>query len=82
MDLQQWLSTLTHELGLDDVTLDDEVVRTLLDLARDCAHEIERVAAPLSTYLVGVAVGRGAQVEYASGRATALLPGSGPADPG
>ena len=34
-------------------------VSTLLDLARDAAHEVERVAAPLTTFLAGVAVGLG-----------------------
>ena len=46
---------------------------TLLDLARDAAHEIERPAAPLTTFLVGVAVGRGATLEGAASTATALL---------
>lgn len=82
MDLTQWLSTLADELGLDDASMDDEVVRTLLDLTRDCAHEVEKVAAPLSAYLIGVAVGRGAGVGEASERATRLLLGAGPPDAG
>ena len=45
----------------------------MLDLARDAAHEIERPAAPLTTFLVGVAVGRGATLEGAASTATALL---------
>ena len=56
-------------------------MHTLLDLARDSAHEIERVAAPLTTYLVGVAVGRGralgpaaAQVTDAGSAASRLPP--------
>jgi hypothetical protein len=32
----------------------------VLDLARDVAHGVLRPAAPLSTYLLGLAVGRGA----------------------
>ncbi len=78
MDLRQWLDTLAQELGLDDAALDDDAIRTLLDLTRDCAHEVEKVAAPLSSYLVGVAVGRGAGLQDASARATALLATSGP----
>lgn len=78
MDLQRWLSTLTRELGLEELPFDDEVVQTLLDLARDCAHEVERVAAPLSTYLVGVAVGRGAALSEVSRTATGLLLEAGP----
>jgi hypothetical protein len=55
------------------VPLGDEVVRRLLDLARDSAHQVTRVSAPLTTFLVGVAVGRGASLETAAMRATALL---------
>ena len=72
MNLDQWLQALSAELGIDDITFDNDTVHTLLDLARDTAHEVERVAAPLSTFLVGVAVGRGETIGGASARATAL----------
>jgi hypothetical protein len=48
-------------------------VHILLDLARDSAHEVERVAAPLTTFLVGIAVGRGAALGGTAATATALL---------
>ena len=73
MELKHWLTTLSAELGTSDVTMDDDAVTTLLDLARDSAHEVERVAAPLSTFLVGVAVGRGGALDAAAATATALL---------
>ena len=73
MELKQWLNTLSVELGTSDVTMDDAAVRTLLDLARDSAHEVERVAAPLTTYLVGIAVGRGASLGTSAATATTLL---------
>jgi Domain of unknown function (DUF6457) len=73
MELKQWLTTLSAGLQTTDVTLDDDAVHILLDLARDSAHEVERVAAPLTTYLVGIAVGRGASLGSAAARATALL---------
>jgi hypothetical protein len=73
MDLKQWLTTLAAELETSDVTMDDNTVRTVLDLARDSAHEVERVAAPLTTFLVGIAVGRGAALSTAAATATALL---------
>ena len=60
MELKQWLTNLSAELEISDIPLDDDAVHTLLDLARDSAHEVERVAAPLTTFLVGIAVGRGA----------------------
>jgi hypothetical protein len=73
MDLKQWLSTLSAELQTSDVAMDDDAVRTLLDLARDSAHEVERIAAPLTTFLVGIAVGRGAALTEAATAATTLL---------
>jgi Domain of unknown function (DUF6457) len=73
MELKQWLTTLSAELGTNDVAIDDAAVTTLLDLARDSAHEVERVAAPLTTFLVGIAVGRGAPLGTAAAAATTLL---------
>jgi Domain of unknown function (DUF6457) len=73
MELKQWLTTLSAGLQTTDVALDDDAVHILLDLARDSAHEVERVAAPLTTYLVGIAVGRGASLGSAAATATALL---------
>jgi hypothetical protein len=73
MELKYWLTTLSAELGTSDVTMDDNAVTTLLELARDSAHEVERVAAPLTTFLVGVAVGRGGALNAAVATATTLL---------
>jgi Domain of unknown function (DUF6457) len=73
MELKYWLTTLSAELGTSDVTMDDNAVTTLLELARDSAHEVERVAAPLTTFLVGVAVGRGGALNAAAATATTLL---------
>lgn len=52
--LTSWARQLATELGVEQV-LDVEAV---LDLAADAAHGIVRPAAPLTTYLVGVAVGQ------------------------
>ena len=73
MELKQWLTNLAVELDISDIPLDDDAVHTLLDLARDSAHEVERVAAPLTTFLVGIAVGRGATLGHTAATATALL---------
>jgi hypothetical protein len=81
MNLQEWLSAVSDELGLADVEITDDLVTTLLDVARDAAHEVERVAAPLTTFLLGVAVGRGADLKSAAGTTTGLLlPDPSPAD--
>ena len=73
MELKQWLTHLATELDISDIPLDDDAVHTLLDLARDSAHEVERIAAPLTTFLVGIAVGRGAALTTAAATATTLL---------
>lgn len=72
MDLDAWLRRVAAELGVDDVALDDDAVHTLLDLARDAAHQIDRPAAPLTCFLVGLAVGRGASLGSAAATATRL----------
>ncbi len=59
--LEQWVADLAAELGVDPDAVDRDVV---LDLARDAAHAVARPAAPLTTYLVGLAAGRrGGSVE-------------------
>lgn len=52
--LEDWLVELGSELGLDASALDRTLV---LDVARDVAHGIARPAAPLTTFLVGLAAG-------------------------
>lgn len=54
MDLEEWTTLACAELGLPDVA----PVAALLDLARDTAHAVARPAAPISTFLVGLAAGR------------------------
>ena len=53
--MQDWISAVREALALD-VAVD---VDTILDVARDAAHNVERPAAPVTTYLLGVAVARG-----------------------
>lgn len=52
--LTTWAAGLAADLGIEQV-LDVDAV---LDLASDAAHGVMRPAAPLTTYLVGVAVGQ------------------------
>ena len=66
--LHDWTASVAAELGLDDAV----DVRMVLDLARDAAHSVERPAAPLTTYLLGIAVGRGADPSEAAARLSAL----------
>lgn len=71
ISLQAWLDELSRELGLG-LAVDEESMHILLDLARDAAREVLRPAAPLTTFLVGVAVGRGTSLGAAAARATEL----------
>jgi len=58
VSLGAWLERLRGQLS-DGATLaiSPPEVTALLDLARVAAHTSERIAAPLSTFLVGVAIG-------------------------
>jgi hypothetical protein len=55
--LDDWTETICAELGLDAA---EGTQKTVLNLARVAAHTVERPAAPLTAYFLGVAVGRGA----------------------
>jgi hypothetical protein len=54
--MNDWIAAVQKELGLD-VSFDADAI---LDAARDAAHTIERKAAPVTTYLMGVAAAHGA----------------------
>ena len=62
MTLDEWMESAAGALGVELGDLGGELsaVRAqLLDLARDAAHGVARPAAPLTTFLVGVALGQG-----------------------
>lgn len=59
MTLQEWTQLVSVELGIPEELNKDDIDR-LLAVARDAAHSVARPAAPLTTYLLGVAIGRGA----------------------
>jgi hypothetical protein len=67
--LDAWTEAACAALGLDPAITD---ARAVLDLARDVAHQVDRPAAPLTAFLLGVAVGRGAAVKDAAGQLQAL----------
>lgn len=54
-DLSEWSVLVRAELGLGAVDVDIDAV---LSLAGTAARAVRRPAAPLTTYLVGIAVGR------------------------
>ncbi|HUJ05603.1 MAG TPA: DUF6457 domain-containing protein [Streptosporangiaceae bacterium] len=60
--LESWTNAACAELGIDPAKVD---LRTVLDVARDVAHQVARPAAPLTAYLLGLAVGAGQPPEDA-----------------
>ncbi|GAA1822872.1 hypothetical protein GCM10009682_49060 [Luedemannella flava] len=61
--LDEWTASACRALALDPADVDPTLI---LDLARDAAHNVARPAAPITTYLLGIAVGRGADPKAAA----------------
>ena len=72
MNLHDWIDELCDVLDVE-VDLDEALI---LDLAREAAHNVERPAAPISTFLLGYAAARSdgseAEIEPLAGAATEL----------
>lgn len=68
-EIEAWVAAAGAELGLDPAEIPVTVV---LDLARDVAHQVLRPGAPVSAYLMGLAVGRGAEPAEVAARLSAL----------
>ena len=67
--LEEWIKLASAELGLSPADVDHKVV---LDVARDVAHNVVRPGAPVTAYLMGIAVGRGADPATAAARLSEL----------
>lgn len=53
--LERWLAELAEALDVSEA-IEDMDEEALLDAARVVAHSVERRAAPLSAYLIGLAM--------------------------
>jgi Domain of unknown function (DUF6457) len=62
--MQAWIDAVCAELNLPS----DVKVDLILDVARDAAHNVERPAAPVTTFLLGILVGRGMDVSEAAAK--------------
>jgi hypothetical protein len=60
--VDDWVAAVRDALGITD----EIDVALLLDVAREAAHAVARPAAPVTTYLLGLAVARGADVVSAA----------------
>ncbi len=67
--LSEWAAVACAELGVDEGLADQ---RAILDLAREVAHRVDRPAAPLTAFLLGVAVGAGQPLQPTAERLLAL----------
>ena len=66
--MNTWINAVSADLDLPaDVNVD-----VILDVARVAAHSVERPAAPVTTFLLGVAVAGGMDVSEAAARIQAL----------
>ena len=72
VNLHDWIDELSDVLDVE-TEVDEALV---LDLAREAAHNVQRTAAPITTYLLGIAVGSGAsspdEIEALAARAQLL----------
>ena len=78
-DVDAWLADVGAALGIPaNEVLPDALRDEMLGLTGEIAHRVVRLAVPLTSYLVGVAVGRGASPQEALRIVSSLLP-AGPA---
>jgi hypothetical protein len=81
--MESWIDDLARALGEQPLTPDE--VEMLLGVARDVAHGVERKITPLSTFLLGAAVGRrqggGEERSEALGATLGTLRGTMPQSP-
>lgn len=68
-ELDDWVAEASEALGVTDHV----ELTLLLDLARDVAHGVARPAAPVTAYLLGLAVARGADPATAAATLRGLL---------
>jgi hypothetical protein len=75
--IDSWTAAVCADLGIAPELVD---IRQILDLARDVAHQVDRPAAPVTAYLLGLAVGGGSTADEAAARLRTLASGwTGPA---
>lgn len=72
--LDDWIAQASGALDVPADSISTDLRNELLDLTRDVAHGVARVAGPLTCYLAGIAVGRGAEPSAAVAALAALVP--------
>ncbi|HLL64796.1 MAG TPA: DUF6457 domain-containing protein [Micromonosporaceae bacterium] len=77
--LDEWSAAAAAALGVQGFDAADR--QLVLELAKVVAHGVVRPGAPVSAYLLGVAVGRGADPRTAAATLTALARAWPPPEP-
>jgi hypothetical protein len=85
--MNAWIDQLAEALGVE--ALSERETEELLSVARDVAHRVERRITPLSTFLLGAAIGRSIadrprrpdDLQSVVATVNSLLPESGPEEP-
>jgi uncharacterized protein DUF6457 len=70
--LDGWTEVVCLEFDLPAGSVD---TRVILDMARDVAHAVDRPAAPLTAYLLGLAVARGHPLAASAARISEIASG-------
>ena len=70
--LDDWTNLVCVELGLEP---SEATQNAVLNLTRVVAHTVDRPAAPLTAYFLGVAVGRGEPLEETAAKLQELASG-------
>jgi hypothetical protein len=78
--MRRWLRAVAEEAGVDPEAM-GPVEAPLLDLVSRVAHGPSRPGAPLTTFLVGLAAGRGADVGQLVAAVSRLAADFDPGDP-
>ena len=74
-DVDAWLADVGTALGISaEEVLPPALRDELLGLTGEVAHRVVRLAVPLTSYLMGVAVGRGASPDDALRIVSGVLP--------
>lgn len=70
-DLDRWVVRLAEALQIDPAEVP---TGALLELTREVAHGVTRPAGPVTTFLLGIALARGARFADAASSARSLIP--------
>jgi len=73
--MDDWIEAVCRELGLPAELVAEVEVDAILEVAKHAAHQVMRPAAPVSTYLMGLAVAQGADPTQVADRIAGLAQG-------